>query len=129
FFLFEQSLRNGVFVAAGDVDGDGFADVIAGGGPGGGPRVFGLSGRALMQGDQTPVLNFFAGDVESRGGVRVAVKHLDNAGKADLVTGAGPGAGSRVTAYVGSTILVNETPPELFAFEAFAGRTAGVFVG
>ena len=39
FFAFEQTLRNGVFVAAGDLDGDGFADLIAGGGPGGGPRV------------------------------------------------------------------------------------------
>src|SRR5207253_6284505 len=39
FFAFEQTLRNGVFIAAGDVDGDGLADLIAGGGPGGGPRV------------------------------------------------------------------------------------------
>src|SRR5262249_54277025 len=31
FFVFEQTLRNGAFVAAGDVDGDGFADLVAGG--------------------------------------------------------------------------------------------------
>src|SRR5436309_983172 len=52
-FVFEQTLRNGVFVAAGDVDGDGFADVVVGGGPGGGPRVFALSGRDLLGGVET----------------------------------------------------------------------------
>src|SRR5207248_2608109 len=40
FFAFDQfdsiTLRNGVYVAAGDVNGDGFADVAFGGGPGGG---------------------------------------------------------------------------------------------
>ena len=50
FFAFEQTLRNGVFVAAGDLDGDGFAEVIAGGGPGGGPRVLALSGTDLLGG-------------------------------------------------------------------------------
>src|SRR5262249_37948877 len=93
FFGFEQSLPHGVYVAGGDLDGDGFADVIAGGGPGGGPRVFALSGKDLVQsnGQQTPVANFFAGDVDSRGGVRVGVKNLDNDNKADLVVGAGAG--------------------------------------
>jgi hypothetical protein len=129
FFAFEQSLRNGVFVTAGDLDGDGFADVIAGGGPGGGPRVFALSGHALLQGNQTPVANFFAGDVESRGGIRIAIKNLDGDEKADLLVGAGAGAGSRVTAYLGANILANGSPPELFAFDAFAGFTGGVFVG
>ena len=31
FFAFEQALRNGIFVTAGDINGDGFADLIAGG--------------------------------------------------------------------------------------------------
>lgn len=39
FFLFESTLRNGAYVTAGDLDGDGFAEVIGGGGPGGGPRA------------------------------------------------------------------------------------------
>ncbi|HEY2785866.1 MAG TPA: FG-GAP-like repeat-containing protein [Fimbriiglobus sp.] len=129
FFVFEQSLRNGVFVAAGDLDGDGFADIIAGGGPGGGPRVFALSGHDLLQGTQTQVANFFAGDVNSRGGIRVAVKDLDGDAKADLLVGAGTGAGSQVTAYLGKNISANGTPPEDFAFDAFTGFTGGVFVG
>ena len=77
---------------AGDVDGDGFADVIAGGGPGGGPRVFALSGQGLLASNgqtQTPVANFFAGNTDNRGGVRVSAKDLDGDGRADLVVGDG----------------------------------------
>lgn len=33
YFHFEQELRNGAYVAVGDINGDGFADVIGGGGP------------------------------------------------------------------------------------------------
>jgi len=129
FFAFELTLRNGVFVAGGDLDGDGKAELIAGGGPGGGPRVTAFSGQALLAGQQAPVANFFAGDPANRGGVRVAVKDLDGDGRADLVTGSGPGGGSRVTAYAGKAVPASGTPPELFAFDAQPGFTGGVFVG
>src|SRR5215213_2037736 len=75
--IFEQTLRNGVFVSAGDFDGDGFADLVAGGGPGGGPRVLILSGKDLSGGNltsPTAIANFFAGDDNRRGGVRVTAK-------------------------------------------------------
>jgi hypothetical protein len=39
FFAFESTLRNGAFVAAGDINGDKIADLIFGGGPSGSPRV------------------------------------------------------------------------------------------
>jgi hypothetical protein len=129
FFVFEDTLRNGVFIASGDLNGDGFAEVIAGGGPGGGPRVFALSGKDLLGGTQTQLANFFAGDTENRGGIRVTAKDLDGDNRADLVVGDGTGAGSRVTGYLGATIPADGTPPEDFALDAFTGFTGGVFVG
>ena len=129
FFAFENSLRNGAFVTAGDLDGDGFAELIAGGGPGGGPRVTAFSGKGLLANQQNPVANFFAGDVNSRGGVRLAVKNLDGDNRADLVVGAGSGAGSRVTAYAGKNVGSSGTPAELYAFDAVAGFAGGVYVG
>ena len=129
FFAFEQTLRNGIFVAAADVNGDGFADFVAGGGPGGGPRVFILDGKSLVQnGSDTlvPSGNFFAGDPNGRGGVRVAVKNVDNDGLADIVAA----VGSHVTAYRGTTVTpTGGTPAAFLDFDALAGLGGGVFVG
>ncbi len=129
FLAFEPALRNGVFVAAGDLNADGFAEVVAGGGPGGGPRVSSFDGRVLIENGATVrTADFFAGDVTNRGGVRVATRNLDGDGRADLVAGAGAGAGSRVTAYTGRA-LAAAPPAELFGREVFPGFSGGVFVG
>jgi hypothetical protein len=128
-FVFEPTLSNGAFVAAGDLNGDGFADLIAGGGPGGGPRVLALSGKDLIAGTKTPLANFFAGDQNNRGGVRVAVADLDGDNRADLVVGSGTGNGSRVNLYLGKNVTANGIPPEQSGFDAFPGYTGGVFVG
>src|SRR5207248_660169 len=106
----------GTFVAAGDFNNDGKADVIVTPDLSGGPRVSIVSGA-----DGSQVANFFAGNVDNRGGVRVAVKDLDGDAKADVVVGDGNGAGSHVTTYLGKNIATNGTPPSQNSFDAFAG--------
>ncbi len=132
-FVFEQGLRNGAFVAAGDVDGDGKADLGAGGGPGGAPRVLILSGADLVAGNSSSpriLGDFFAGNIESRGGIRLAIKNLDNDNKADLVAGAGEGAQGVVTTYLGFTIAPGAAPPKFQEYLIFdPSFTGGVYVG
>ena len=127
FFALEQALRNGIFVTAGDINGDGFADLIAGGGPGGGPRILAFDGKSLLSNQYVTLANFFGGDVNSRGGIRVAVKNLDGDARADLVVGSGSGSGSRITGYLGANIAASGTPPAVFDFDAGFGD--GIFVG
>ncbi len=135
FFVFEPTLRNGVFVTAGDVNGDGAADVIVGGGPGGGPRVFALSGRDLTAtaGKQVTVANFFAGDPANRDGVRLAAKDLDGDQFADLVVGLGSAGTPQVRGFRGKDFaasVTGTTPPAVAALDLNPFTTPGtVYVG
>lgn len=132
FFIFEDTLRNGVYVTVADLDGDGYGDLIAGGGPGGGPRVYGLSGFGLTQenGTQTPVANFFAGDPDNRGGVTLATKKIVGGIRDDLVAGVGPGAQSIVSTYLGFTITPTDTPEPYQEYLVFdTSFDGGIYVG
>jgi uncharacterized delta-60 repeat protein len=139
FFAFEDTLRNGTFVAVGDVTGDGRADLAFGGGPGGGPRVRLFDGQQLLSAgpfvtlDEVPAAqraNFFAGDDALRGGVRLALRDADADGKADLTTGSGDGEPSRVRVYMAGNLLEGSIPAADQELDPFGAVLAnGVFVG
>ena len=148
FYVFqsssETSLRNGLYVAVGDVNGDGYADLIFGAGIGGGPRVLVLSGKILIQDGAAaalaaPLANFFVGGSDSsRSGVAVAVTTDANDGVADIVAGLPAGTisvplvgqkGTMVPVYAGSTLTPDTQPTPAMSINPTTDPVlSGVFV-
>lgn len=106
FFAFSTAFTGGVDVAGGDFNADGFADIVVGAGPGGGPQVNifdGRTGNILTQ--------FYAYDVSFTGGVTVAVGDVDGSSFNSVVTGAGAGGGSHVKTFRNSRFfMIGDTP-------------------
>jgi serralysin len=99
FMAYDMAFTGGVSVAAGDVDGDGKADIITGPGSGSGPqvKVFGSASRTMLK-------SFLAFDPGVRGGVRVGAGDFTGDGRADILTAAGPGASPEVRVVDGATL-------------------------
>lgn len=118
FFAYDPAFAGGVFVAAGDVNGDWRPDVITGAGPGGGPHV-----RVFDWWSGMELQSFFAYDPSFAGGVRVAAGYVNGDNEADIITGAGPGGAPHVKVFDGAT------GAELRSFFADdPAFTGGVFV-
>jgi len=119
FFAFNPAFTGGVYVAVGDVNGDGFADIIAGAGAGGTPTVTVFDGK-----DGSNRGSFLAFDASFAGGVRVGVTDADGDGLADIVAAAGPGGGPNVRVFGGQSFAL------LSSTFAFGGDLlGGVAVG
>jgi len=136
FFAYDQSFTGGVNVAAADVNGDGFPDIITAAGEGGGPHVKVFSGK-----DGTVLASFFAFEDSFRGGVNVAAADFTGDGKAEIVVGAGNTGAPRIRILdlsdvvgvidSGSSRLPGSTTPATVR-DFFAGQFAargGVTVG
>jgi len=113
FFAYDTGFTGGLFVAVGDINGDGFKDVITGADAGGGPhvKVFNTAGiNNPVTGQPLPsvLYSFFAYNANFHGGVRVAAGNVggDNGGPShpgkpsdEIITGAGPGGGPHVRVF------------------------------
>jgi hypothetical protein len=91
--VFNEAFRGGVYVAAGDVNGDGFDDIIVGAGAVA-PRVKAVSGL-----DGSELTDFAAFRADFRGGVRVAAVDRNGDGSAEIVAAAGRGQGPIVNVF------------------------------
>jgi uncharacterized repeat protein (TIGR01451 family) len=103
FFAFPFFFTGGVRVAAGDINGMGGDEIVCGAGPGGLAQVNVFSGvNFSLQAE------FFAYPGLFTGGLYVACGDVNGDGKADIITGAGAGAGPEVLVYDGNTAGVLE---------------------
>jgi uncharacterized repeat protein (TIGR01451 family) len=140
FFAY-SGFTGGVFVAAGDVNGDGKADIITGAGPGADPHVkvvdatrLGMVNAAGAIADAALLASFDAEDSTFSGGIRVAATDHSNSGVAQVATTPGPGPVAQFNprpAIVSQVrIFSGTTAAELDSFFAFDPTFSnGAFVG
>jgi hypothetical protein len=126
FMAYDPRFTGGVYVAVGDVNGDGYGDIITGPDVSGGPEVKVFDGSKLHQlnslSEPPTLLDFMAYNPHFAGGVRVAAADVSGNGLADIITGAGPGGGPHVEVWNGTGQLLES----LYAFSSsFSG---GVYV-
>jgi photosystem II stability/assembly factor-like uncharacterized protein len=117
FFAFNPMFSGGQYVAAGDVEGTGQADIVIGADKGGGPNVTVFNSTGTMVG------SFFAYAATFTGGVRVAVGDVRGVGHDDIITAPGPGGAPQINMFDAHG---NETVPGFLAFNQFF--TQGFFV-
>ena len=119
FFAFEPGYTGGVNVAVADVDGDGAGELVA-------AAASGPSSHVVVRevGTQRLVYSFFAWPGYTGNGIRVASADINGDSGGDLIIGAGPGGGTRVSVFSGRGLALLD---DFLGFDPFG--TGGVFVG
>jgi hypothetical protein len=101
--------NHGIHVAAGDVTGDGRAEVITGAGPGDAPTVRIFSGSSTSEFFPTPLRTIDAFDPSVTSGLEVAAADLSGDGKADVIVGAETPDDPQIKIFDGSTGVLRDS--------------------
>jgi Bacterial Ig domain len=115
FGIQDPAFRGGARITTGNFNRDQYADVVVAAGVGGGPRITIWDGFELSRGRFVQLANFFAFEPGLRDGVYVDAGQTtqprfgspETQGIDDLVVGAGPGGGPRVTVFSGYELTQN----------------------
>ncbi|QGJ69927.1 Hypothetical protein PBC10988_16160 [Planctomycetales bacterium 10988] len=122
FYAYAANITVGVFVAVGDVNDDGFDDIITSPDASGGPHIKVFSGQ-----DGSVITEFYAYASNITVGVRVAAGDVDGDGTAEVITAPGPGGGPHVRVFSGTTGM--QMSGAATNFYAYASNvTTGLFV-
>jgi hypothetical protein len=125
-FTLTGSFGAGLHMAVGDVNADGFGDLVLGSYSGVTPRVNVYSGLDLTFSDTRVRLASFApAGNSSSTGVKVAVRDIDGDGILDILTS----SGEQASAFQGGTLPPTGRPPLLFAYDPDPTVTGGVWIG
>jgi Hypothetical glycosyl hydrolase family 15/FG-GAP-like repeat len=109
FYPYTEKYNQGINFSVGDLNDDGWVEIITGTERGGGPqiRIFSSDGRLINPG-------FFAYSENFRGGVSVAVADINDNGAMEIIAGAGFGGGPHVRIFDKSGTLLS---PGFMAFD------------
>jgi hypothetical protein len=133
FNAFDPKFTGGAYLAVGDFNGDGRADLVVGAGDTGASHVKIFDGQGLFPpltatapapGPDTNIIRqFFAYNLDAMVGARVAVADVNGDGQDDIITGAGPSGGPHVRVFNGADGTLMR---EFFAYDT--RFTGGVYV-